>query len=190
MTKASNNEMDNKNLDIQNASLDLSLDSINLSDNQTKTSESNIKPKLSQNSKSYARNRNNNNNTASFYQARSENKNRKPTKIIDYSGINAENFDLEKKLSIENDKFFVIKSFSAQDVYNSISYKIWCSTENGNQKLNNAFKETKVANGSVYLFFSVNGSGYFCGVAKMISEVDFSWQPDAHLWSHSTKVFI
>ena len=49
-----------------------------------------------------------------------------------------------------------------------------------------AFKESN--GGSVYLFFSVNGSGYFCGVAKMISEVDFNWQPDAYLWSHSTKV--
>jgi hypothetical protein len=177
MTKASNYEMHDKNLNMQNTS-DLSLDSLKLNDNEILTSESNIiKQKYSPSSKSHNRSRS---------KPENNKKNKQKLVKIDYSAINSESFNIEKELDVTKDKFFVIKSFSAQDVYNSIIYKIWCSTESGNIKLNSAFKEPN--GGNVYLFFSVNGSGYFCGVAKMVSEVDFNWQPDAHLWSHSTKV--
>jgi len=48
----------------------------------------------------------------------------------------------------------------------SIRKGVWSSTENGNSKLNEAKQK-----GPVYLFFSVNASGQFLGVAKMISAV-------------------
>jgi len=48
----------------------------------------------------------------------------------------------------------------------SIRRGVWSSTENGNSKLNEAKQK-----GPVYLFFSVNASGQFLGVAKMISNV-------------------
>lgn len=77
---------------------------------------------------------------------------------------------MEKSLP-ENSQFFVIKSFSEEDVHKSIKYNLWSSTKNGNQTLDNAFKSASEKGGNVYLFFSCNGSGKFGGVAKMKSEV-------------------
>lgn len=71
----------------------------------------------------------------------------------------------------ENSQFFVIKSFSEEDVHKAIKYNLWSSTKNGNQTLDNAFKITKEKGGNVYLFFSCNGSGKFAGVARMKGEV-------------------
>ena len=71
-------------------------------------------------------------------------------------------------------KFFIIKSYSKEDVVHSIRHGVWCSTESGNAKLNQAFADKqKAQHMSVYLFFSVNGSGQFCGMAEMVSGVDF-----------------
>lgn len=87
----------------------------------------------------------------------------------------------------ENSSFFVIKSFSEEDVHKSIKYNVWTSTKSGNQTLNNAYKLAKEKGGDVYLFFSCNGSGRFVGLAKMKSEVDYSkffpyWTQDSK-WS-------
>lgn len=71
-------------------------------------------------------------------------------------------------------RFFVIKSYSEDDIHRSIKYEIWCSTEHGNKRLDQAFHEREKENGVVYLFFSVNSSGHFCGVAQMITPVDYS----------------
>ena len=46
-------------------------------------------------------------------------------------------FDLDPK----NAKFFVIKSFSEDDIHRSIKYQIWCSTDFGNKRLDDAFKK-------------------------------------------------
>ncbi|KAK6930332.1 YTH domain, partial [Dillenia turbinata] len=86
-------------------------------------------------------------------------------------------------------KFFVIKSYSEDDVHKSIKYNVWSSTPNGNKKLDGAYADAqKIAAGDaggcpVFLFFSVNASGHFCGVAEMIGPVDFDkdmdfWQQD------------
>ncbi|KAM7280303.1 hypothetical protein ACFE04_007437 [Oxalis oulophora] len=94
-------------------------------------------------------------------------------------------------------KFFVIKSYSEDDVHKSIKYNVWSSTINGNKKLDNVFEEIqKVSAGKpracpVFLFFSVNASGQFCGVAEMIGPVEFDndmefWQQDK--WSGSFPV--
>lgn len=79
----------------------------------------------------------------------------------------------EFSLSLENARFFIIKSYSEDDVHRSIKYGIWCSTEYGNKRLDAAYQECNGL-GSVYLLFSVNGSGHFCGVAEMTSPVDYA----------------
>ncbi|GMJ09971.1 evolutionarily conserved C-terminal region 7 [Hibiscus trionum] len=94
-------------------------------------------------------------------------------------------------------KFFVIKSYSEDDVHKSIKYNVWSSTPHGNKKLDIAFEDArKLAAGKprgcpIFLFFSVNASGQFCGVAEMIGQVDFRkdmdfWQQDK--WSGSFPV--
>ncbi|GLT97450.1 hypothetical protein SLE2022_150150 [Rubroshorea leprosula] len=88
----------------------------------------------------------------------------------------------------ENAKFFVIKSFSEDNVHKSIKYNVWASTPHGNKKLDAAYHEAKDKRGNcpVFLLFSVNASGQFCGVAEMVGPVDFGkdadhWQQDR--WS-------
>jgi hypothetical protein len=71
-----------------------------------------------------------------------------------------------------NCKFFVIKSFSEEDVHKSIKYNVWSSSKDGNLTLSNAFRITEENKGNVYLFFSCNGSGRYCGIARMKSPCD------------------
>ncbi|KAI9193989.1 hypothetical protein LWI28_002093 [Acer negundo] len=85
-------------------------------------------------------------------------------------------------------RFFIIKSYSEDNVHKSIKYGVWASTPNGNKKLDAAYHEAKEKQDacSVFLFFSVNASAQFCGVAEMIGPVDFEksvdyWQQDK--WS-------
>merc|ERR1719206_1481370 len=68
----------------------------------------------------------------------------------------------------KNARFFVVKSYSEDDIHRSIKYEIWCSTEHGNKRLDSAFRE-RDGRGPVFLFFSVNGSGHFCGMAQMLN---------------------
>ncbi|KAL5997621.1 YTH domain-containing protein [Asimina triloba] len=85
--------------------------------------------------------------------------------------------------------FYVIKSYSEDDIHKSIKYNVWSSTPNGNKRLDSAYKDAHERMGEnsckcpVFLFFSVNASGQFCGVAEMIGHVDFDknmdfWQQD------------
>ncbi|CAA6653895.1 unnamed protein product [Spirodela intermedia] len=94
-------------------------------------------------------------------------------------------------------KFFVIKSYSEDDVHKSIKYGVWSSTPNGNKRLDSAYEDAQrhsKGDGEkcpVFLFFSVNASGQFCGVAEMTGHVDFSrdmdfWQQDK--WTGSFPV--
>ncbi|XP_039029176.1 YTH domain-containing protein ECT2-like isoform X2 [Hibiscus syriacus] len=87
--------------------------------------------------------------------------------------------------SYSDAKFFVIKSYSEDDVHKSIKYNVWASTSNGNKKLDAAFHEVKgkSAGCPVFLLFSVNTSGQFVGLAEMVGPVDFNktveyWQQD------------
>ncbi|KAK9079008.1 hypothetical protein SSX86_000677 [Deinandra increscens subsp. villosa] len=82
-------------------------------------------------------------------------------------------------------KFFIIKSYSEDDVHKSIKYNVWASTQNGNKKLDSAYNEAqqKAEGCPVFLFFSVNTSGQFVGIAEMVGPVDFNksleyWQQD------------
>lgn len=89
-------------------------------------------------------------------------------KLKSSNAYNPKAFDLTAK----NARFFVIKSYSEDDIHRAIKYGVWCSTEHGNKRLDSAYKERE-GKGPVYLFYSVNGSGHFCGMAQMMSGVDY-----------------
>lgn len=93
--------------------------------------------------------------------------NRYPT-LID---INSKNSGFTDKMS-DNSQFFIIKSFSEEDVHKAIKYKVWSSTKNGNATLTNAYNQAKGKGGEVFLLYSCNGSGRYVGVAKMTSPLD------------------
>jgi len=76
-------------------------------------------------------------------------------------------------LDIKNSRMFIIKSYSEDDIHRSIKYGIWCSTEHGNKRLDSAYRE-RANKGPIYLLYSVNSSGHFCGIAEMLSEVDYT----------------
>ncbi|CAJ1940742.1 unnamed protein product [Sphenostylis stenocarpa] len=113
--------------------------------------------------------------------------------IIYTDQYNREDFPVNN----ENAKYFVIKSYSEDDVHKSIKYNVWSSTPHGNKKLQNAYEDAmriaavKSGGCPIFLLFSVNASGQFCGVAEMVGPVDFNkdmdfWQQDK--WSGSFPV--
>lgn len=85
--------------------------------------------------------------------------------------INQRNSKLIDSIN-SNCKFFVIKSFSEEDVHKSIKYNVWSSSKDGNLTLSNAFRITEENKGNVYLFYSCNGSGRYAGVARMKTPCD------------------
>ncbi|KAF8077741.1 YT521-B-like domain-containing protein [Lyophyllum atratum] len=89
--------------------------------------------------------------------------------LIATKGYNPTNFDTRPQFA----RFFVIKSYTEDDVHKSLKYEIWSSTDPGNKRLDKAFKET-AGRGPIYLFFSVNASGHFCGMAEMLTPVDYT----------------
>lgn len=86
----------------------------------------------------------------------------------------------------ETAKFYMIKSFNEDDIHKGIKYDVWTSTPHGNKKLNAAFQnaEAKLSQTGtqcpIFLFFSVNASGQFVGVAEMLGPVDF--KKDMKFW--------
>ncbi|KAL1720093.1 YT521-B-like domain-containing protein [Schizophyllum commune] len=89
--------------------------------------------------------------------------------LIAAKGYNPSNFDIRPQFA----RYFVIKSYTEDDVHKSLKYEIWSSTDPGNKRLDKAFKET-AGRGPIYLFFSVNASGHFCGMAEMLTPVDYT----------------
>lgn len=108
--------------------------------------------------------------------------------LIDRLGLNPSTFELSPPHST---RFLVIKSFTEDDVHRSIRHGIWASTDKGNQRLNRVYAqcqreaEERSEKPTVYLFFSVNGSGHFCGLAEMTSPVDFNTSSD--VWAQEGK---
>eukprot|EP00270_Netrium_digitus_P016000 TRINITY_DN5668_c0_g1_i6.p1 TRINITY_DN5668_c0_g1~~TRINITY_DN5668_c0_g1_i6.p1 ORF type:complete len:763 (-),score=182.53 TRINITY_DN5668_c0_g1_i6:185-2473(-) len=108
------------------------------------------------------------------------------------SGISREEYNKSDfPVKYEMAKFFVIKSYSEDDVHKSIKYNVWASTPNGNRRLDAAYHDAQAKGASsasgagcpMFLFFSVNASGQFCGIAEMMGPVDFGksvdfWQQD------------
>jgi hypothetical protein len=99
--------------------------------------------------------------------------------------INLEAF----KTEYDDAKFYVIKSYSEDDVHKCIKYEVWSSTPNGNKRLDAAYNDAQAKLSEsgkkipIFLFFSVNRSGQFVGVAEMIGPFDFGknmdfWQMD------------
>ena len=78
---------------------------------------------------------------------------------------------------------------------NPLQYEIWCSTDHGNKRLDSAFKERQ-GKGSIYLFFSVNGSGHFCGIAQMLTDVNYNtagesvWVQDKFKGQFKVSLFV
>jgi hypothetical protein len=103
-------------------------------------------------------------------------KSEKTVPLIDSELYNRHDFVTDYKGA----KFFVIKSYTEDHVHRSIKYSVWASTASGNRKLDSAYRaaKEKEEHGPVFLFFSVNGSGQFCGVAEMIGSVDFDKSVD------------
>ncbi|XP_062449973.1 YTH domain-containing family protein 2 isoform X1 [Rhea pennata] len=97
-------------------------------------------------------------------------------KLRSMNNYNPKDFDWNPK----HGRVFIIKSYSEDDIHRSIKYNIWCSTEHGNKRLDAAYRSMN-GKGPVYLLFSVNGSGHFCGVAEMKSAVDYN--TCAGVWS-------
>ncbi|CAI9292017.1 unnamed protein product [Lactuca saligna] len=129
--------------------------------------------------------------TVKAYSTRAGNSDAQGNIVISMDSYNKDDFRVE----YVNAKFFVIKSYSEDDVHKSIKYNVWSSTPNGNKKLNTAYEEAQKISAAgdcpVFLFFSVNASGQFCGVAEMSGHVDFHkdmdfWQQDK--WSGSFPV--
>eukprot|EP00250_Pteridium_aquilinum_P022643 c2549_g2_i1 orf=862-2886(-) len=108
---------------------------------------------------------------------------------------NGERYNAEDFVTKYDDaKHFIIKSYSEENVFRSIQYGVWASTPNGNKKLDDAYHDAqrraagKPHGCPVFLYFSVNGSRQFCGVAEMIGPVDYKrsmefWEQ--HKWSGS-----
>lgn len=74
--------------------------------------------------------------------------------VLNKEQYNRENFPEE----YSDAKFFIIKSYSEDDIHKSIKYSVWASTPNGNKKLDAAFRESQVKAGGcpIFLFFSVS----------------------------------
>ncbi|KAJ8295577.1 YTH domain-containing family protein [Rhodotorula toruloides] len=96
--------------------------------------------------------------------------------LVQKKGYNPPVFDLHPK----NARFFVIKSYTEEDVHKSLKYEIWASTDLGNKRLDRAFRES-ADKGPIYLFFSVNGSGHFAGMAQMLTPIDYSMS--SNVWA-------
>lgn len=89
--------------------------------------------------------------------------------LIATKGYNPQHFDIRPQfvgnVSLEiqhawtivslQARYFVIKSYTEDDVHKSLKYEIWSSTDPGNKRLDKAFKECG-GRGPIYLFFSVN----------------------------------
>lgn len=103
--------------------------------------------------------------------------------------------DQLKQFSPAHAKFVIIKSFHEDDVHKAVKFGLWSSTPHGNEKLQKVYEDAHAeaiqlsqdgsgldANGNpicpIFLFFSVNKSKGFCGVARMAGPVDFDRKVD------------
>jgi hypothetical protein len=68
-----------------------------------------------------------------------------------------------------SDKFFILKSYSMETLYQSLATGTWNVPRRHVERLNHAFQTAS----NVYLIFSVNGSGQFFGYAVMRAEIRY-----------------
>lgn len=65
-------------------------------------------------------------------------------------------------------RYFVIKAFSEDDVHRAVKRNKWMTTPLSQARIDAAYQQTP-RDKDIYLFFSVNGSSQFCGVARVLS---------------------
>ncbi|KAJ0905951.1 putative YTH domain-containing protein [Helianthus annuus] len=84
--------------------------------------------------------------------------------------------DREQYTYVDAKFFFIIKSYSEDDVQKCIKYNVLASTQNGNKKLDAAYHEAQQKSETclVFLFLSVNTSEKFVGVAEIVGAVDLN----------------
>lgn len=73
------------------------------------------------------------------------------------------------EVSMENSRFFIIRSSTHDDIHKSMKYGVWTSTYHNNVKLNSAFNEISEANngGRVFLIFRTVNLNVSCGIAVL-----------------------
>ncbi|XP_071142495.1 YTH domain-containing family protein 2-like [Mytilus edulis] len=133
--------------------------------NQTQLSSDNLKVQIT-------KIKENDSNTRADGENRDQQQQQQPaTNISDELVLqyNPKDFNLNPKGA----RFFVIKTRTDVSIHDSLRLRLWCSTEHGNKRMNAAFKERE-NKGPVFLFFSVTGSCQFCGMAQMMTNVDFN----------------
>lgn len=76
--------------------------------------------------------------------------------------VRSDQYNLEDfQTNYDNAKFYVIKSYSEDDIHKCIKYDVWSSTPNGNRKLDAAFHDTQAKSSDagtecpIFLFYSV-----------------------------------
>lgn len=88
-------------------------------------------------------------------------------------GLLQRDYSLCNKLTIkvpDSSRFFVIKCCRPEHIQISRKNGVWSSTDLGNRRLSCAYR-SRYYNARIFLFFSVNGSGCFCGVAEMTTDL-------------------
>lgn len=103
--------------------------------------------------------------------------------------MNDPNFEPRK---LKNAKFFILRSTCDDDIHKAIKYGFWTSTYKNNVLLNDLFKKYSRSGTPVYLIYTVVGSGQYCGLAQMSSEVElkktFSYWWEEVKWSGVFRV--
>ena len=96
--------------------------------------------------------------------------------LLSQSLLTVNQIELQNKLNTslfikdtKHSKFIIIKSIDEDSIIKSIKFSLWSSTQKGNQKINKIFKDS---NQNLLMFFSINNSGRFLGVAKVVKELD------------------
>lgn len=88
-------------------------------------------------------------------------------------------------INIPNEsRFYIIKSNNLDHIKRSFYNSMWSSTHFGNKRLSDSYQSLS-PDGKIFLFFSVNGSGKFCGVAEMTS--DLREDLDTSIWNEKEK---
>jgi hypothetical protein len=103
--------------------------------------------------------------------------------------MNDPNFEPNR---IKKAKFFILRSTCDDDIHKAIKYGMWTSTYKNNVLLNDLFKKYSRSGTPIYLIFTVVGSGQYCGMAQMASEVElkktFSYWWEEVKWSGVFKI--
>ena len=98
--------------------------------------------------------------------------------------INNSKINLNEEID-DKSQFYVIKAFSEEDIHKGVKYGIWTSSKTGNQTLETSYLYAEESESSVYLLFSANKSGRFCGIAKIASKIHEN--KNFPFWSQDNK---